>query len=116
MRKGIQIETDEVGSGAIALKDSTVRIRYDLSLSKGDVVQKGIDLTFDLFRRHVIAGLRYGVEGMRVGGRRRFRVSPHLAYGEGGVPEKIPANAALVFDVELLEVISYSDAAVEETE
>ncbi len=114
MRKGIKIESEEVGGGEIALKASTVRIRYDLYLSKGDVVQKRIVTTFDLFRRQVIAGLRYGVEGMRVGGRRRFRVRPHLAYGEGA-SDVIPANAVLVFDVELLEIFSYPVAAEEET-
>ncbi len=35
--------------------------------------------TFDLSGRDVIAGLRYGVEGMRVGGLRRLTISPHLA-------------------------------------
>jgi len=110
LRKGIKIEAEEEGSGEIALKDSTVRIRYNLALSKGDVVQKGIVLTFDLFRRRVVAGLRYGVEGMRVGGRRRVRVSPHLGYGERGWGEEIPANAVLIFDVELLAVISYPDS------
>ena len=115
MRKGIKIGIDEVGEGEVTESNTTVRIRYDLCLSRGDVVQKGIETKVDLFRRQAIAGLRYGIEGMRVGGHRRFRASPHLAYGESGVPEMIPPNAVLVFDVELLEVISYPDAEVKET-
>ena len=61
---------------------------------------------FDLGRqpRNVIAGLAYGVEGMRAGGRRRIRVAPHLAYRDAGVPARIPANAVLIFDVALLHV------------
>ena len=43
---------------------------------------------------------------MKVGGIRRVRVSPHLAYGEAGVPPLIPGNAALVFEVELLEIVN----------
>src|ERR1039458_8247372 len=39
---------------------------------------------------------------MRVGGRRRLRVGPHLAYRDKGVPGLIPPNAKLVFEVELL--------------
>ncbi|MCW3097791.1 MAG: 46 kDa FK506-binding nuclear protein-like isoform [Chthonomonadaceae bacterium] len=113
MRKGIKIEIDEVGEGKVAERGTSVRIRYDLLLSRGDVVQKGIEMKVDLFDRETVAGLRYGIEGMRVGGRRRFRASPHLAYGESGVPEMIPPNAVLVFDVELLEVTSYPYAEVE---
>jgi FKBP-type peptidyl-prolyl cis-trans isomerase len=119
VRKGIKIEIDEVGDGEVAERDTTVRIRYDCFLSRGDVVQKGIELKVDLFRRRAIAGLRYGIEGMRVGGRRRFRASPHLAYGErgygaGDLPDMIPPNAMLVFDVKLLEVISYPFAHEEQ--
>jgi FKBP-type peptidyl-prolyl cis-trans isomerase len=54
----------------------------------------------------VIAGLEYGVEGMRAGGKRRIRVGPHLAYRDGGVPDTIPANAVLEFRVALLSVRS----------
>jgi FKBP-type peptidyl-prolyl cis-trans isomerase len=52
----------------------------------------------------VIAGLEYGIEGMRVGGRRRLRVPPHLGYRDKGMSGKIPPNALLFFEVELLEV------------
>ena len=113
LRKGIKIEIDDVGDGDVAERNTTVRIRYDLCLRRGDVLQKGIETKVDLSRRRTIAGLRYGIEGMKVGGRRRFRASPHLSYGECGVPEVIPPNSVLVFDVQLLEVISYSDADVE---
>ena len=41
---------------------------------------------------------------MRIGGRRKITVSPNLGYGAEGLPDKIPANAVLRFDVELLEV------------
>ena len=60
----------------------------------------------DLSRRDVIAGLRYGIAGMQEGGRRKIRVSPHLGYGEVGVPGVIPPGAVLIFDIELLEVIT----------
>lgn len=60
--------------------------------------------TFTLGARVAIAGLEYGVEGMRVGGRRRIKVPPHLGYREQGIAGKIPPNAILFFDVELLEV------------
>ncbi|MBZ5500508.1 MAG: FKBP-type peptidyl-prolyl cis-trans isomerase [Acidobacteriia bacterium] len=46
-------------------------------------------------KREVIAGLEYGIEGMRVGGVRKISVSPHLAYRDTGVADKIPGNAKL---------------------
>jgi FKBP-type peptidyl-prolyl cis-trans isomerase len=58
-----------------------------------------------LHRGRIIASLFYGVEGMRVGGTRRLKISPHLAYGETGTPN-IPGNAALVMEITILEECS----------
>ncbi|MBX3359578.1 MAG: FKBP-type peptidyl-prolyl cis-trans isomerase [Phycisphaeraceae bacterium] len=59
----------------------------------------------DLKRRGTIAGLRYGIEGMRVGGARRVTIPPHLGYGKTGAPAAgIPPGALLICDVELLEL------------
>lgn len=55
-----------------------------------------------LGKRYGIAGLEKGIVGMRVGGLRKLTVSPHLAYGAKGA-SKIPPNAVLHFEVELLE-------------
>jgi FKBP-type peptidyl-prolyl cis-trans isomerase len=105
MRKGVKVEDIRVGEGAEATLDSVVRIRYDGYLNRGDPFQLNVACTIDLAHRDIIAGLRYGIEGMRTGGRRRIRVSPHLAYGAGGASDCIPANAVLIFDVELIEVL-----------
>ena len=61
-------------------------------------------LAFTLGKREVIAALEYGVEGMRVGGQRRFRAGPHLAYRDKGVEGIVPPNAVLIFDLKLLAV------------
>jgi len=61
-------------------------------------------MRIDLFKRDCIAGLRRGIEGMRVGGRRKVTISPHLAYGRQGVPGLIPPDAVLKCEIELLEV------------
>jgi FKBP-type peptidyl-prolyl cis-trans isomerase len=71
-------------------------IQFDSSGGQGP-------LTFTLGAGQVIAGWDQGLVGMRVGGRRRLVVPPSLAYG-GARNRSIPANATLVFDVELLEV------------
>lgn len=100
-KSGVKLEEIVVGSGAIAQRGDTVQIRYTGYLNRGDAFQKEELITFKIGERRVIAGLEYGVEGMRVGGRRRVHVPPHLGYGPTAVPG-IPPNAKLVLDVELL--------------
>ena len=103
MPKGVKVRDLRVGEGAVAERGMIVTVCYDGFLLRGDRFQS-TTYTFDMSRRDVIAGLRYGIEGMRVGGLRRLTVSPHLAYGRVGVPGVIPPDAALVFEVELLGV------------
>lgn len=103
-QKGVEFEELVVGSGAVATRDTVARVRCDGYLNQGEQFQESAEVWVDFTRRNVIAGLLYGVEGMRVGGRRRIRFGPHLAYGEKGVPGVIPPNAVLVYEVELLEV------------
>jgi FKBP-type peptidyl-prolyl cis-trans isomerase len=57
----------------------------------------------------VIAGWNEGVRGMQVGGRRLLRIPPQLGIGARTFEDKVPANATMVFIVELLEVTQASD-------
>jgi FKBP-type peptidyl-prolyl cis-trans isomerase len=104
MRAGIKLESETIGDGREASRGTIVTVAYDLSLNQGDVVQSVESLSFALGKRHVIAALENGVEGMRVGCRRRFRAGPHLGYRGVGVEGVIPPNAVLIFDVKLLAV------------
>ena len=97
-----------LGTGSPAEKDSQVIVHVRGTLNRGEVFldtrQGQQPLRIELRHRECIAGLRYGIVGMRVGGRREIIVSPHLGYGDEGLPGKVPPNAVLRFDVELLEV------------
>jgi hypothetical protein len=108
MDSGLHITEVEIGTGNVAEQDSRVIVNVCGELNRGEVFldtfQDKNPMHIELKKRDCIAGLRYGIIGMRVGGRRKFTVSPHLGYGAEGLPDKIPANAVLRFDVELLEV------------
>ena len=54
-----------------------------------------IDHTIVLGRRQAIAGVEHALMGMKVGGYRKVRVSPHLAYRDKGIPDLIPPDAVL---------------------
>ena len=61
-------------------------------------------LRFRLGLREVVSGLDRGLEGMRAGGRRTIVVPPALGYGVNGRDTAVPADATLVFSVELVEI------------
>lgn len=104
MPKGIKVDEIEVGTGPIAGRGNIVIVGVEMFLNRGEAVWGDPHYEIDLGRRDVIAGLRYGIEGMREGGRRKFRVSPHLGYGDQSVPG-VPPNAVLVFSVTLHKVL-----------
>ena len=104
MLSGLKILDVTIGDGPIAERGSRVTVRYTGYLNRGDVFQTDVVTAFVVCDRSIIAGLSWGVAGMRVGGRRRLHVGPHLAYRDQGVPGVVPPNAKLVIDVELLAV------------
>jgi len=84
-----------------------VAIHYDLWLADRTLVESsrstGMPLSFEVGAGVVPAGLDEGVLGMRLFGRRRLLVPPALAYGAEGRPPRIPPEATLTFDVEVME-------------
>jgi peptidylprolyl isomerase len=95
------------GTGAEAKAGQSVTVNYVGALFNGgkqfDASWKRKEpFTFTLGRGQVIPGWDQGVAGMKVGGRRELIIPAPLAYGAKGSPPTIPANAALVFVVDLL--------------
>ena len=108
-RGGVEYEDVKLGEGATADRGAKVEVRYNLFLNRGQQIQENQHYAFRVGRRRAIPGLEYGVEGMRVGGERRLRVAPHLAYRDQGVPGLVPARAVLEFHVTLLRVEPVAD-------
>ncbi len=106
MSKGIEVRDVVIGAGEEAQQGKTVVLNVRMFLHQGEEVFVYPEPTvrIDLKGRKCIAGLRKGVIGMRVGGKRTIIIAPHLAYGAEGVPGKVPPNALLRCEVELLEV------------
>ena len=67
-----------------------------------------IDRTIVLGRREAVPGVEHALLGMKVGGYRKVRISPHLAYRDKGIPDLIPPNAVLICDVWLRDSVSAS--------
>ena len=103
------IEDLTVGDGAEATKGSTVSAHYvGVAHSTGEEFDaswnRGAPLDFRLGVGQVIAGWDQGIEGMRVGGRRRLTIPAHLGYGDRGAGGAIKPGETLIFVVDLMDV------------
>lgn len=116
MTKGIEIRDVEIGTGEEAKLGKTVVLNLRMFLHRGEEVFIFPEpkIRLDLKGRLWIAGLRDGIVGMRVGGKRTLIISPHLAYGAEGLPGKIPPNALLRCEIELLAVRELGEARPED--
>jgi peptidylprolyl isomerase len=97
------------GSGAEATAGSTVSVHYvGVAHSTGEEFDasydRGAPLDFRLGVGQVIAGWEQGVQGMKVGGRRKLVIPPHLGYGDRGAGGAIKPGETLIFVVDLLDV------------
>lgn len=118
---GLQIEDLVVGEGKQPGPFDFISVHYDAKIAKGNkvfdssrperfgledprrLVYQGEPIQFQLGKGKVIAALDEGLKTMNVGGKRRLRVPSELGYGKDGF-EKVPPNADLIFDVELVSI------------
>ena len=105
---GLVIEDIVVGEGQVAEAGQYVSVHYTGWLTDGNKFDSSLDrnspFSFGLGRREVIGGWDEGVQGMRIGGKRKLTIPPALGYGARGAGGVIPPNATLVFEVELLDI------------
>jgi len=105
---GIVIQVVKEGKGASPKVSDLVKVHYHGTLIDGTVfdssVQRGEPATFPL--QQVIPCWTEGVQHIKVGGKSRLFCPADLAYGDRGAPPKIKPGATLVFDVELLEIVT----------
>ena len=105
----LQVTDLAVGDGAEATAGQTVDVHYvGVAHSTGAEFDASYDrgepFTFRLGAGRVIAGWDSGVAGMKVGGRRRLVIPPHLGYGDRGAGAAIRPGETLIFVVDLIGV------------
>ncbi|MDR1075779.1 MAG: FKBP-type peptidyl-prolyl cis-trans isomerase [Xanthomonadaceae bacterium] len=111
---GLRIIDEVVGQGATAKAGQQVTVHYTGYLYDESVTDhrgrkfdssfdRGTPFAFPLGRGRVIRGWDEGVAGMQVGGKRVLIIPADMAYGASGAGGVIPPNAALLFEVELLD-------------
>jgi len=97
-----------IGGGETAVAGKSVTVHYTGWLENGtkfdSSVDRGQPFVFPLGAGRVIKGWDEGVQGMKIGGKRKLTIPSSLGYGARGVGGVIPPNATLIFDVELLGV------------
>jgi FKBP-type peptidyl-prolyl cis-trans isomerase (trigger factor) len=122
---GLKLLDEREGGGQPAQRGDHVIYNCRIFLNRGDEVllnaKQAEHLPKDMIRvvegetfvdhkttlgsRQTIAGVEQALIGMKAGGYRRVRVSPHLAYRDKGVPDFIPANAVFVVELWLREIV-----------
>ncbi len=105
----LEVTDLSVGTGPEAAAGQQVRVHYvGVAFSSGEEFDasynRGAPLDFPLGAGRVIAGWDQGVVGMKVGGRRKLVIPPHLAYGDRGAGGVIKPGETLIFVVDLVEV------------
>ena len=123
---GLKLLEEREGEGVPANKGDRVVYNSRIYLTKGDEVllnAKQVEhLPKDMIRveggvifvnhktllgsRQTMAGVEHALMGMKVGGYRKVRISPHLAYRDKGIPGLIPPDAVLICEIWLRDIMS----------
>lgn len=113
MSNELRIDDIQLGDGKAACKGALITTQYRGQLEDGTVFdssyERGKPFQCVIGTGRVIKGWDIGLMGMRVGGRRKLFVPAHLAYGERQIGEHIKPNSNLLFEIELLEVLTRDD-------
>lgn len=110
MFEQLQIIDLMVGEGKMAVKGALITTQYTGWLEDGTKFDSSYDrgqaFQCVIGTGRVIKGWDIGLIGMKVGGKRKLFVPAHLAYGERKIGAHIKPNSNLIFEIELLEVLT----------
>lgn len=113
MNHELRIEDIQLGTGKEVVKGALITTQYEGFLEDGtkfdSSYDKGKPFQCVIGTGRVIKGWDQGLMGMKVGGRRKLFVPAHLAYGARQIGIHIKPNSNLIFEIELLEVLTRDD-------
>lgn len=113
MNEELRIEDLQPGDGKAVVKGALITTQYRGWLEDGTCFdssyQRGKPFQCVIGSGRVIKGWDQGLMGMRVGGKRKLWVPAHLAYGERQIGAHITPHSNLIFEIELLEVLTRDD-------
>jgi FKBP-type peptidyl-prolyl cis-trans isomerase len=109
---GIELVEEATGDGDEVRKGDVVVLDLQVSLNRGDIVIPRRETSLTYGRRDMFAGLAISIRGMREGGYRKTRVSPHLGYGKDGIPGTTPPNGVLICEIWVRSISRKSGPAV----
>lgn len=106
----LKITDETVGEGRAVVKGALITVNYEGFLEDGTKFDSSFDrgkpLQFVIGTGRVIKGWDQGLMGMKEGGKRSLFIPSHLAYGERAIGDLIPPHSNLIFNVELIEVLT----------
>jgi FKBP-type peptidyl-prolyl cis-trans isomerase len=106
---GVTYETLKEGSGPELQRGQKAQVHYVGTNEKGEVFDssrtRNEPLDIQIGKSPLIKGWEESIPGMKVGEIRKLIIPPALAYGDAGKPPKVPPNATLIFEVELLNIV-----------
>ena len=107
----VVIISDIPGSGISIKNHYKITVHYIGILEDGtefdNSYKRNQPFEFQYGLRQVIEGWETGLKEMQIGGKRKIKIPPNLAYGEKGVKNIIPSNSFLIFDIEILNIQSH---------
>ncbi|MFC7421765.1 FKBP-type peptidyl-prolyl cis-trans isomerase [Iodobacter arcticus] len=110
MSNELKIEDIQLGEGKEAVRGALITTQYRGFLEDGtqfdSSYDRGVPFQCVIGTGRVIKGWDQGLMGMKVGGKRKLWVPAHLAYGERQIGEHIKPHSNLIFELELLEVLT----------
>jgi len=106
---GLNYEDVKDSNGPFLKRGQAVRINYRVALSENDLIhgnlidnsERHAPITVRLGEGSLLLGVEEGLQDMRVGATRLLVIPPHLAFGERGVPNRVPNNATLFVEINI---------------